>query len=171
MLNIKYLCETYAVVQCKPCIRTIRFCNDHYRISLPYQVFTFQFVSDYKSGFFVTDQYLYFRKSPLGIKNNMLYLPPLPNINSEGAICLGGFNSHGQHIQLIKRVIDKFWQSKFNDEYDNALSRYNYDATKTLKKWTTKTKQNPGCWEKMRLLPCERLVLYDDKPVINSLSR
>ncbi len=117
---------TIVVVEEKPQVRTVFFADDILRdedvelekdqpglqLAFPYTVFLIVF----REGYF--DQLcVFYRTEPLATLDDRLLRPNLPNVASDGFVCLQFPDRFGKRDTLAERVesvMSYFWQSYFN---------------------------------------------------------
>jgi len=141
-----------AIIELEPCVRTLRydffpFFSKKYRLSIPYQIFTFVVFDSLLHGAF-----LYFARESLRYKTP-LYCPPLTNVSKEGNLCLGR-DYYGELEHIAKRAVHDYWQSAFNRELDSAY----YTGCISWRTWQRETKKDHEYWKRLPM----RAIKYNE---------
>jgi len=145
-MKIKYQQSPKLILEFEPALRTIYYRGSRLRLPIPYQVWYFDFM--------FKKLRLYFLHNPLQSKYDPLYHPFLSNIANNCAICIHGWCGHYKEginhpIAVSQSVISYFWQSGFNSDLTNDMSR-------KLDFWLfiqDQAKKNPEYWKEVPLIP------------------
>jgi hypothetical protein len=91
--------------------------SERLNLALPYCVFVLHFVTTKtKMGESLKQMYLAWRFAPLTSLNDPLFVPLLPNIHQNLAICFGGKKFEGNICEQTNQAIQYFWNSQFNND-------------------------------------------------------
>ncbi len=139
---------TITLFEHKPGPKTIFFEGEPYNISLPYIYFVFV----RKNGKTSKYKYVVAAKNKISSLDHMIYAAPLPNVFSDGSICMSSVNDP-------EKYINRFWNSSFTfDEVDNLVNlgigrglEYPQSPRSILRVWVDETKNNPDYWKKIKL--------------------
>lgn len=122
------------VVEQKPTTRTITFNGSSrgldpatYRISLPYIQYFINFISDGSNDRF-NSMFMTCTTKSLTSLNDTVYKLPLPNVNTNGSVCVGNMatgSSNGSNlVDKINSIITGFWQSNFNFDLSDSMIEF-----------------------------------------------
>lgn len=101
--------------------QTIRYCEQFFTIALPWRVLAFKF-----TGHLLVDYHLLFAKKPIHHMRDMLYLSPLPNIDDDGAVCVGcnmisTIGKTGPLSIIAQKAIEWIDKTGYNDDLNQNI--------------------------------------------------
>ncbi len=153
----------YLVLEEKPTVRTVSYSGGgdkrirKYRLALPYVIFLFQFQlfmgEDDRIHLTVQQFKVAFAKQPIMSLDQILYIPPLPNLEVQNTgteflrVCMGQefINPLNRNLpEQVKSSIDHWWQAAFGTDWANAfIDMGNRDERfKTFKAWEKASEGN-----------------------------
>jgi hypothetical protein len=142
----------WAILQTKPCIRTLKFKTDarlfKFRLALPYVVFGCKYVeyghgTRTSSGHYLP--FLGFSNKPIEKDNDLIYFPLLPSVQRHWSVCLDPFY-HPTKANSFEELCGLFWMMEFK-MYGNLRSS-KWISNTLLADTFLKSYQN---WEKITL--------------------
>lgn len=134
--GLKFRSENVSIIECKPCVRTINYCHDRYKVSLPYTIFVVSHARIH--GMFAPSAYhqIFFRFQPLISRDDYLHETWMPNVSDAGTICLfqqgEDFEEftqrHYKYLhEICEDVIGLFWGSNFNADMPFQMEQYDME--------------------------------------------
>lgn len=161
------------VIQEKPQCRTIRVAEEYFtrmhithkdqktsfRLAFPYVIFLVGMrVNAAGEGTYGYYAYAFVAPRPIQTLNDQLFKFPLSNVHADGKICLGNAPSHhDQPGKVAGEILSYFWNSVFNGELEDPVSKPNYMTSGPkfgdLWTWEAKSAENPLFMADAPLIP------------------
>ena len=119
-------------------------------LAIPYSIFVFHFAVKQGMGR-LCNLYYAWRKAPLSSLSDKIYVPYLPNLHKNLAVCVGASNtilpkpiaSGGWIDAIVDESLANFWGSPFNaDLSTHWWQKKSHESLRTAKDWEENTRQN-----------------------------
>lgn len=143
--------QTFEIEQ-PPQVRTIQYHNKetdgHYRFTLAFPFCLFIVQTNMRGG--IIDVWLYFQPTPH--RETKGFPAPMSNIqDGTGKICTTGMLVPPADTVAgrINNVIEAFWASEFNTDYDYTLTANRIGAPRSYPEWEMLSEQEPDFWTRV----------------------
>lgn len=116
-----------------------------YKIPVPWNVFIIK-VSEIMGQFSIDAGWVFFTKEPIKDLKTTLYGVPLNNVYTDGTICWGDnpleYNPENSIADFAERAVELFWNSYFNEDYDESRHHFTTRGTYYYNVWEKNTLEN-----------------------------
>jgi hypothetical protein len=131
------------VLEFPPAVRATPFKSKKgdgiFHLAFPYVVFVI-FISDIGSSFVRVG----FANKPLKDLKSELFLPYLPNVDSNFALCMNlPFDDDDSLVEKANSIIEEFWGSHFNNDLAENFEKHVDARVSTLDRWARESERNP----------------------------
>ena len=119
--------------------------NEYYKIRLQFP-WTIFIVTVYGTDgiYSINSMKVYFSKISISDPNDKIFIPPLPNINSDGRLCIPSANKSSNVCDLVSDQVDLFWGSVFNTDLEGHKRAYAKTSNLcNLLKWSSESLKDP----------------------------